>query len=101
MPATEIHDANPTRLSLAEVQMGVNYALIINNNAGLWGYIIGDTVRFVSLNPYKIVVTGRIKHYISAFGEHVIPEEVEQAILSVIKTGTNQCLWSNLQLPLW
>ncbi|MBP6664978.1 MAG: GH3 auxin-responsive promoter family protein [Chitinophagales bacterium] len=85
VPATEIHDANPTRLSLAEVQMGVNYALIINNNAGLWGYIIGDTVRFVSLNPYKIVVTGRIKHYISAFGEHVIPEEVEQAILSVIK----------------
>lgn len=83
VPANEIFDANPTRLSLSEVQIGVNYALIISNNAGLWGYNIGDTVRFVSLNPYKIIVTGRIKHYISAFGEHVIPEEVEQSILSV------------------
>jgi non-ribosomal peptide synthetase component E (peptide arylation enzyme) len=60
-----------------------NYALILNTNAGLWGYSIGDTVKFVSKDPYKIMVTGRIKHFISAFGEHVIGEEVEHALLSV------------------
>ncbi len=81
VPATEIGSPNPTRLSLGEVQVGVNYALIVSTNAGLWGYSIGDTVRFVSVNPYRLVVTGRIKHYISAFGEHVIGEEVEYAIL--------------------
>jgi hypothetical protein len=68
---------------LGEVQLGVNYALIVSSNAGLWAYNIGDTVRFVSLSPYRIVVTGRIKHFISAFGEHVIGEEVEHALLSV------------------
>lgn len=80
IPATEYFDENPSRLSIEEVQMGVNYALIINNNAGLWGYSIGDTVKFVSLNPHKVIVTGRIKHFISAFGEHVIAEEVEKAL---------------------
>jgi hypothetical protein len=60
--------------------LGKNYALIVNSNAGLWGYSIGDTVKFVSKHPYRIVVTGRIKHFISAFGEHVIGEEVEKAI---------------------
>ncbi len=80
IPAKEINDPNPTRLSLSEVKVGENYALIINSNAGLWGYNIGDTVRFVSTSPYRLVVTGRIKHYISAFGEHVIGEEVEQAM---------------------
>jgi len=59
-----------------------DYALIINNNAGLWGYSIGDSIRFVSLDPYKIIVTGRIKHYISAFGEHVIGKEVEEALMA-------------------
>jgi acyl-CoA synthetase (AMP-forming)/AMP-acid ligase II len=63
----------------------VNYAIILNTNAGLWGYSIGDTVKFVSKDPYRIVVTGRIKHYISAFGEHVIGEEVEEALLSVAR----------------
>ncbi len=81
IPAGEIFNENPTRLSLAEVKTGENYALIVNSNAGLWGYNIGDTVRFVSINPYRLVVTGRIKHFISAFGEHVIGEEVESAIL--------------------
>ncbi len=81
IPAGEIFNDNPTRLSLADVKVGENYALIINSNAGLWGYNIGDTVRFVSTDPYRLVVTGRIKHYISAFGEHVIGEEVEHAIL--------------------
>ena len=62
------------------MSIGKNYALILNSNAGLWGYSIGDTIKFVSKNPYRIVVTGRIKHFISAFGEHVIGEEVEQAM---------------------
>jgi phenylacetate-coenzyme A ligase PaaK-like adenylate-forming protein len=83
IPANEIFSENPTRLCLQEVELGVNYALIINSNAGLWGYNIGDTVKFVSIDPYKIVVTGRIKHFISAFGEHVIGEEVEAALLQV------------------
>ncbi len=80
VPAEEYFNENPTRLSLGEVELGKNYALIINSNAGLWGYSIGDTVKFVSKNPYKIVVSGRIKHFISAFGEHVIGEEVEKAM---------------------
>jgi len=83
IPADEYFNEQPTRISLADVQLGVNYALILNTNAGLWGYSIGDTVRFVSLNPYRIIVSGRIKHFISAFGEHVIGEEVEHALLSV------------------
>ncbi len=83
VPAEEIFNDNPTRLSLGEVELGVNYAIIINNNAGLWGYNIGDTVQFVSKDPYRLLVTGRIKHFISAFGEHVIGKEVEEALLSV------------------
>jgi hypothetical protein len=81
IPAQEIFNEQPNRLSLEEVKLGENYALVINSNAGLWGYNIGDTIKFVSLNPYRIVVTGRTKHFISAFGEHVIAEEVEQAML--------------------
>lgn len=81
VPAAEIFHENPTRLSLHEVKVGENYALVVNSNAGLWGYNIGDTIKFVSVNPYRLVVTGRIKHYISAFGEHVIAEEVEQSLL--------------------
>jgi hypothetical protein len=80
IPAEEYFSANPRRLKIEEVEVGKNYALIINNNAGLWGYSIGDTVRFVSTNPYRLLVTGRIKHFISAFGEHVIGEEVEKAL---------------------
>jgi hypothetical protein len=82
VPAGEIFNENPTRLSLEDVEIGVNYALILNNNAGLWGYNIGDTVEFVSKNPYRIIVSGRIKHFISAFGEHVIGKEVDQAMLN-------------------
>ncbi|PJJ79286.1 GH3 auxin-responsive promoter family protein [Mucilaginibacter auburnensis] len=83
IPSDEYFNDNPTRISLEDVELNKNYALIMNTNAGLWGYSIGDTVKFVSKNPYKIVVSGRIKHYISAFGEHVIGEEVEQALLGV------------------
>ncbi len=81
VPAGEIFNENPTRLSLKDVKVGENYALIINSNAGLWGYNLGDTVKFVSLDPYRLVVTGRTKHFISAFGEHVIGEEVEASML--------------------
>jgi hypothetical protein len=80
IPAEEFFDEQPTRLSIEQVELGQNYVIILNTNAGLWGYNIGDTVRFVSLIPYRIVVSGRIKHYTSAFGEHVIAEEVEAAI---------------------
>ena len=83
IPVTEYFNENPTRLSLADVALDTNYALILNTSAGLWGYSIGDTVKFVSKQPYKIMVTGRIKHFISAFGEHVIAEEVEAALLEV------------------
>jgi hypothetical protein len=80
IPVEEYFSENPRRLSIREVELGKNYALIINSNAGLWGYSIGDTVKFVSKNPYRLVVSGRIKHFISAFGEHVIGEEVEKAL---------------------
>ena len=86
IPAEEIFNENPTRLSLSDVKLGVNYALIVNNNAGLFGYNIGDTVKFVSLDPYRIIVSGRIKHFISAFGEHVIGEEVEYSMLEASKS---------------
>ena len=87
IPVSEIHYENPTRLSLRDIEIGVNYAIILNNNAGLWGYNIGDTIEFVSKNPYRIKVTGRIKHFISAFGEHVIGKEVEEALLNVANTS--------------
>jgi hypothetical protein len=76
----------PQRLSIGEVELGVNYALVLHTNAGLWGYEIGDTVKFVSLSPPRIVVTGRTKHFTSAFGEHVIAEEVEGALKVAMAT---------------
>ncbi|MFN8321018.1 MAG: GH3 auxin-responsive promoter family protein [Chitinophagales bacterium] len=76
---------NPERISLCDIELHVNYALILNTNAGLWSYSLGDTIRFVSKNPYRIVVTGRVKHFTSAFGEHVIAEEVEQAMLFAMR----------------
>jgi hypothetical protein len=81
VPAAEIFNENPARLQLKDVKLNENYALIISSNAGLWAYNLGDTIKFVSLNPYRILVTGRVKHFISAFGEHVIGEEVESALL--------------------
>lgn len=81
IPVEDYYSENPSRLSIEEVEVGVNYAIIINSNAGLWGYSLGDTVKFISKNPYRLLVTGRIKHFISAFGEHVIGEEVEKAMM--------------------
>ena len=88
IPAANFFDENPTRISLKDVQLSVNYVIILNTNAGLWGYNIGDTVEFTSLLPYRIKVTGRIKHFISAFGEHVIGKEVEKALNDSIKETT-------------
>jgi hypothetical protein len=78
----------PRRYTIAEVDLNTNYVLIISTNAGLWAYNIGDTVQFTSLKPYEIIVSGRIKHYISAFGEHVIGKEVECALQEAME-GTN------------
>ena len=88
IPANEFHEENPTRVSLKDVQLGVNYVIILNTTAGLWGYNIGDTVEFTSLAPYRVKVTGRIKHFISAFGEHVIGKEVDQALKDAVN-GTD------------
>jgi len=84
----EFFTNNPKRHTIGEVELNVNYVLIISTNAGLWGYNIGDTVQFTSLKPYRVIVSGRIKHYISAFGEHVIGKEVESALQEAI-IGTN------------
>jgi len=78
--AAEFFDENPKRITLQDVETGLNYVMIISTNAGLWAYNIGDTVEFTSTSPYRIIVSGRIKHFISAFGEHVISKEVEQAM---------------------
>jgi hypothetical protein len=78
----------PRRYTIGEVELNTNYVLIISTNAGLWAYNIGDTVQFTSLKPYRVIVSGRIKHYISAFGEHVIGKEVESALQEAMK-GTN------------
>ncbi len=80
VPVEEYFTKKPRRLGIEEVELGKNYALIMSTNAGLWGYSIGDTVKFISKDPYRLIVTGRIKHFISAFGEHVIGEEVEKAM---------------------
>ncbi len=78
--ADEFFEPGARRLTIGEVETGVNYAMVISSNAGLWGYNLGDTVQFISLDPYRVIVSGRIKHFISAFGEHVIAKEVEYAM---------------------
>ena len=86
--ADEFFTENPKSYTIGEVEMGINYALIVSTNAGLWRYNIGDTVQFTSLFPHRVIVSGRIKHYISAFGEHVIANEVENAMKEAT-AGTN------------
>ncbi len=86
--ADEFFNEDRQRLTLKDVEVGVNYVMIISTNAGLWAYNLGDTIQFISTDPYKIVVSGRIKHFISAFGEHVIAKEVEEAMLKAVQ-GTN------------
>ena len=83
--AAHFFDKDPSAIPLEEVKLGVNYVMIISSTAGLWRYNIGDTIQFTSLSPFKVIVSGRIKHFISAFGEHVIVSEVEQALKSAIE----------------
>ncbi len=86
--ADEFFNNNPKRITIKDVAVGVNYVMLISTNAGLWAYNIGDTVQFTSTKPYRVIVSGRIKHFISAFGEHVIGKEVEQAMKDAIE-GTD------------
>ena len=90
IPTDEFFSENPSRISLVDVKVGVNYVIILNTDAGLWAYNIGDTIKFVSVDPYRIVVSGRIKHFTSAFGEHVIAEEVEKSLEKTIEKYTAQ-----------
>ena len=83
----EFFTENPKRYTIGEVELHVNYVLIISTNAGLWAYNIGDIVQFTSLKPYRVIVSGRIKHYISAFGEHVIGKEVECALKEAMENS--------------
>jgi hypothetical protein len=78
--AAHFFEKNPKRVTVADVELGISYVMIISTTAGLWAYNIGDTIEFTSLKPYRVMVSGRIKHFISAFGEHVIGKEVEQAL---------------------
>lgn len=78
--AEDFFSENPKRITLKDVEVGVNYVMIISTTAGLWAYNIGDTIQFTSTKPYRVIVSGRIKHFISAFGEHVIGKEVEHAM---------------------
>ncbi|RYU79907.1 GH3 family domain-containing protein [Hymenobacter persicinus] len=80
IPAEKFFEPDAPRLTIGQVELDQQYALVLSSNAGLWGYSLGDTVRFVSLKPHRVVVSGRIKHFLSAFGEHVIGEEVEQTL---------------------
>ena len=92
IPVDEFFNKKPKRFSLSEIEVGVNYVIILNTNAGLWGYNIGDTVKFICKNPYKLKVTGRIKHFTSAFGEHVIAEEVEKSLKNSIEYINNSII---------
>ena len=85
VPLDELKKENPVRLDLSQINLQEDYAVVISSNAGLWSYLVGDTIRFVSLQPYRIIVTGRISQYISAFGEHVIASEVESALAELIE----------------
>ncbi len=87
IPLSRFYDDHPERLTLREVSLNTDYALIVSSNAGLWSYSVGDTIRFVSLNPYRIIVSGRVSQFISAFGEHVIASEIEGALSDALKTN--------------
>ena len=88
MPIAEYGKSNPETIGLNKVVIGENYALVISTNGGLWRYLVGDTIQFVSLDPHKIKVTGRLKQYINAFGEEVIAENADKAIaIASAKTG--------------
>jgi hypothetical protein len=87
---TDPETSGPRRYTIGEVELNINYVLIISTNAGLWGYNIGDTIQFTSLKPYRVIVSGRVKHFISAFGEHVIGKEVEHALKQAMENTSIQ-----------
>jgi hypothetical protein len=80
MPLEEYGKPNPETIGLQDVELDKNYALVISTNGGLWRYLVGDTIQFTSLHPFKIKVSGRVKHFINAFGEEVIVDNTDQAI---------------------
>ena len=80
MPVEEYKKPNPKTIGLKEVELDKNYALVISTNGGLWRYLLGDTIQFTSLKPFKIKVTGRLKHFMNAFGEEVIVDNADKAI---------------------
>ncbi|WP_425235150.1 GH3 family domain-containing protein [Ulvibacterium sp.] len=82
--ADEYFDEGAKRITIKDVKIGINYVMIVSTDAGLWAYNLGDTVQFISVDPYKVIVSGRIKHFLSAFGEHVIAKEVEEAMQQAI-----------------
>ena len=88
--ADDFFDEDRKRITIKDVELGVNYAMVISTDAGLWAYDLGDTVQFISLHPFKVIVSGRIKHFISAFGEHVIAKEVEEAMRQAIEATDAQ-----------
>lgn len=92
IPSSDFFKTSYSRVSLSDVVIGVDYVIILNSNAGLWGYNLGDTVKFVSLNPFKIIVTGRISHFTSAFGEHVIAEEIENSLSVAMKKHPSEII---------
>ena len=91
LPLENIEDENPKTLSLDQVELNKNYAIIISTNGGLWRYMIGDTVHFTSLSPFRIKITGRTKHFINAFGEEVIIDNAENAL-------TKACALTNAKI---
>jgi len=88
--AEHFYNSHPKRICIEDVELNTNYVLIISTNAGLWGYNVGDTIKFVSKDPHRIIVTGRLKHFISAFGEHVIAEEIESALYEALSNRGGQ-----------
>jgi hypothetical protein len=86
IPVEEVESSSPTRLTLSEVEVDKNYALVMTTCAGLWSYLIGDTVKFVELSPPRILITGRVSYYLSAFGEHLIADEIEDGVVSASQT---------------
>jgi GH3 auxin-responsive promoter len=88
MPVGEYGKENPQTIGLNDVELGKNYALVISTNGGLWRYLVGDTIQFTSLAPFRIKVSGRLKHYINAFGEEIIVDNTDKAIAEACeKTG--------------
>ncbi|MDE3143744.1 MAG: GH3 auxin-responsive promoter family protein, partial [Bacteroidota bacterium] len=100
MPVEEYGKKDPQTIGLNKVELNKNYALVISTNGGLWRYLVGDTIQFVSLNPFKIKVSGRLKHYINAFGEEVIVDNSDKAI-SIASEKTNSIVNDYTAAPVY